>query len=66
MLGGEGGITGVDDELAARGFGTSAHGSWGATCSGRGLARRRARRRPIRGPWPNDDWKGWWGEEPPY
>jgi dihydrofolate reductase len=21
---------------------------------------------PVRGPWPNDDWKGWWGEEPPY
>jgi dihydrofolate reductase len=21
---------------------------------------------PIRGPWPNDDWKGWWGEKPPY
>jgi len=21
---------------------------------------------PIRGPWPNEDWKGWWGEEPPY
>ena len=21
---------------------------------------------PVRGPWPNDSWKGWWGEEPPY
>jgi len=21
---------------------------------------------PIRGPWPDDAWKGWWGEEPPY
>ena len=21
---------------------------------------------PIRGPWPDDSWKGWWGEEPPY
>ena len=21
---------------------------------------------PVRGPWPNDDWKGWWGEEPVY
>jgi dihydrofolate reductase len=21
---------------------------------------------PIRGDWPNDDWKGWWGENPPY
>jgi dihydrofolate reductase len=21
---------------------------------------------PVRGPWPDDSWKGWWGEEPPY
>lgn len=21
---------------------------------------------PVRGPWPDDDWKGWWGEQPPY
>jgi len=21
---------------------------------------------PVRGPWPDDDWKGWWGDEPPY
>jgi dihydrofolate reductase len=21
---------------------------------------------PIRGPWPNEDWKGWWGNNPPY
>ena len=21
---------------------------------------------PIRGPWPDDKWKGWWGDEPPY
>ena len=21
---------------------------------------------PIRGPWPDDSWKGWWGDEPPY
>src|SRR5262249_39691806 len=21
---------------------------------------------PVRGPWPDDQWKGWWGEEPPY
>jgi len=21
---------------------------------------------PVRGPWPNDDWKGWWGEDPPF
>jgi dihydrofolate reductase len=21
---------------------------------------------PVRGPWPDDQWKGWWGDEPPY
>jgi dihydrofolate reductase len=21
---------------------------------------------PVRGPWPDESWKGWWGEEPPY
>jgi dihydrofolate reductase len=21
---------------------------------------------PIRGPWGDDEWKGWWGDEPPY
>jgi dihydrofolate reductase len=21
---------------------------------------------PVRGPWPDDEWKGWWGDEPPY
>ena len=21
---------------------------------------------PVRGPWPDDNWKGWWGDEPPY
>ena len=20
----------------------------------------------LRGPWPDDSWKGWWGDEPPY
>ena len=33
----------------------SARGSSAATCSD-----------PVRGPWPDDSWKGWWGEEPPY
>ncbi|MER9900056.1 dihydrofolate reductase family protein [Mesorhizobium sp. M0130] len=33
----------------------SAHGSWAATCSG-----------AIRGEWPDDSWKGWWGDNPPY
>ena len=21
---------------------------------------------PVRGPWPNHDWRGWWGEDPPF
>jgi dihydrofolate reductase len=21
---------------------------------------------PVRGPWPDESWRGWWGEEPPY
>jgi len=21
---------------------------------------------PVRGPWPDESWKGWWGDEPPY
>jgi dihydrofolate reductase len=21
---------------------------------------------PVRGPWPDESWNGWWGEEPPY
>ncbi|HEY4994484.1 MAG TPA: dihydrofolate reductase family protein [Nakamurella sp.] len=32
----------------------------GATIMGRNMFG------PIRGPWPDDEWKGWWGDEPPY
>lgn len=46
---------GLDEEFAARGF---AHiGAW---IMGRNMFG------PIRGPWPDLNWKGWWGEEPPY
>jgi len=55
MSGGEGGTTGVDDDFAARGF-----ANIGAWIMGRNMFG------PIRGPWPDEDWKGWWGEEPPY
>jgi dihydrofolate reductase len=55
MFGQEGGSTGVDDELAARGF-----ENIGAWIMGRNMFA------PSRGPWPDDGWKGWWGEEPPY
>ncbi len=55
MHGGDGGITGVDDELARRG--TENVGAW---ILGRNMFG------PIRGPWPDEEWKGWWGESPPY
>jgi dihydrofolate reductase len=53
--GASGGVTGVDDDFAARGF-----ESIGAWILGRNMFG------PIRGPWLDDAWKGWWGEEPPY
>jgi dihydrofolate reductase len=50
-----GGIAGIDDDFAARGF---AHvGAW---ILGRNMFG------PIRGPWPDEAWKGWWGDNPPY
>jgi dihydrofolate reductase len=55
MFGGEGGTTGVDDDFAARGF--SNIGAW---ILGRNMFG------PIRGEWPDDNWKGWWGDNPPY
>ena len=55
LFGREGGAVGVDDDFAARGF--SNIGSW---IIGRNMFG------PIRGPWPDDHWKGWWGDEPPY
>src|SRR3954449_4958508 len=55
MHGAEGGSTGVDDEWARRGM-----ENVGAWILGRNMFG------PIRGPWPDDSWKGWWGEEPPY
>jgi len=55
MIGQEGGETGVDEEFAARGF----H-NLGAWILGRNMFG------PIRGSWPDDTWKGWWGDNPPY
>ena len=55
MFGQEGGTTGVDDEFAIRGF-----ENIGAWILGRNMFG------PIRGQWPDEDWKGWWGDEPPY
>lgn len=55
MFGREGGTTGVDDEFATRGF-----ANIGAWILGRNMFG------PVRGPWPDDSWKGWWGDNPPY
>jgi dihydrofolate reductase len=51
----DGGQTGVDDDFVARGF-----DNIGAWIIGRNMFG------PVRGPWPDDTWKGWWGEDPPY
>ena len=55
VLGKEGGTTGIDNEFAERGF-----KNVGAWILGRNMFG------PIRGPWPDLEWKGWWGDEPPY
>jgi len=55
MHGGEGGSTGLDDEFARRSF-----ENVGAFILGRNMFG------PVRGPWPDESWKGWWGENPPY
>ncbi|MEO6712378.1 MAG: dihydrofolate reductase family protein [Mycobacteriales bacterium] len=55
MMGSDGGETGVDDDFLAAG-----EVGIGATIMGRNMFG------PVRGPWPNDEWKGWWGDEPPY
>jgi dihydrofolate reductase len=55
LFGADGGATGVDDDFAARGF-----KNVGAWILGRNMFG------PIRGPWPDMKWKGWWGENPPY
>ena len=55
MHGGSGGATGVDEDFAARGF-----ANVGAWILGRNMFG------PLRGPWPDDQWKGWWGANPPY
>jgi dihydrofolate reductase len=55
MQGGEGGSTGVDNEFAVR-----AMDNFGAFILGRNMFG------PVRGPWPDDSWKGWWGDNPPY
>jgi dihydrofolate reductase len=52
---GKDGETGIDDDFAKRAF-----ENMGAWILGRNMFG------PVRGPWPNEDWKGWWGDNPPY
>ena len=51
----EGGETGIDNEMAEKGM-----RGMGAWILGRNMFSH------SRGPWPDDNWKGWWGDEPPY
>ncbi len=51
----EGGETGIDDDFAARGF-----QNVGAWILGRNMFG------PVRGAWPDESWRGWWGDDPPY
>jgi dihydrofolate reductase len=55
LFGKDGGTTGIDDDFAARGF-----QNVGAWILGRNMFG------PVRGPWPDEGWKGWWGDSPPY
>ncbi len=55
MVGEDGGETGVDDDMIAHGF--EGIGPW---IMGRNMFG------PIRGEWGDSDWRGWWGDEPPY
>jgi dihydrofolate reductase len=55
MHGGVDGETGIDDDFATRGA-----ADIGAWILGRNMFG------PVRGPWPDESWKGWWGDNPPY
>lgn len=55
MLGEDGGDEGIDDQFMARG-----NAGIGATIMGRNMFG------PVRGPWGDDEWRGWWGSNPPY
>ena len=55
MHGQKDGETGIDNGIAEQGF--AGIGAW---IIGRNMFG------PVRGPWPDESWKGWWGEEPPY
>jgi dihydrofolate reductase len=56
MVGQEGGSVGDIDDV----FASQAMENFGAFILGRNMFG------PVRGPWPDDSWKGWWGDNPPY
>ena len=55
LQGKEEGTTGTDDDFTRRGF-----ENVGAWIMGRNMFG------PVRGDWPDESWKGWWGDNPPY
>ena len=55
MHGQSDGEIGIDNDIAEQGF-----AGFGAWILGRNMFG------PVRGPWPDESWKGWWGDEPPY
>lgn len=55
MTGQDGGSQGIDESYAARSM-----AGFGAFILGRNMFG------PVRGAWPDDTWKGWWGDNPPY
>lgn len=55
MEGKDGGETGIDNGFAEQGF--AGIGAW---IIGRNMFG------PVRGPWPDESWKGWWGDDPPF
>ena len=55
MFGNAGGSDGVDEDYAARSM-----AGFGAFILGRNMFG------PVRGAWPDESWKGWWGDNPPY
>ena len=55
LFGNDRGTSGLDEDFASRGF-----RHVGAWILGRNMFG------PVRGPWPDMNWKGWWGDNPPY
>jgi dihydrofolate reductase len=55
MHGGEGGEVNASSAVVQE-----RQGNIGATIMGRNMFG------PVRGPWPDESWRGWWGEDPPY